>query len=206
VYKRPDQPDELKEAYNHDGVCKQLLADQKDKCYLCEMKVVTNYEVEHFIPQKVAPHLEKEWSNLLVACRYCNGKKSAAVNLLNPLTNNIEDIIRHDNDFGSKRALFTSNDPSVQTLETIKLLSSIFNGNNGLRRVREERFYEEYLQKITFFLTVVNKYLAESKQEYKEVIVEQLDMKSELLGFKYTIITTHPILNREFGTLITWNK
>jgi hypothetical protein len=206
LYKCPNRPQGLDKAYSHDEVCKQLLADQNDKCYLCEMKVVTDYEVDHFIPRSVAPHLEREWDNLLLACRYCNHKKSAMVSLLNPLITDVEDILLHTNDFGNKRVLFISSDPSARTLETIKLLSSIFNGKNRLRTIKEERFYEEYLRKITFFLTVVNRYLTAPEQQYKKVIIEQLDVKSELLAFKYAIINGHPALKQTFGAMMKWNK
>ena len=49
VYKSEKTPDRLSEVgYNCDEVKQAILIDQHDKCYLCERKVTTDYEVEHF--------------------------------------------------------------------------------------------------------------------------------------------------------------
>ena len=43
-------------------------------CSYCERR--RGLDVEHVIPRSVAQHLETEWSNLLLACRNCNSRKS----------------------------------------------------------------------------------------------------------------------------------
>lgn len=48
VYKSDKAPEKLAEAgYTCDEVKQAILNDQKDKCYLCERKVTTDYQVEH---------------------------------------------------------------------------------------------------------------------------------------------------------------
>lgn len=56
-YKHNYAPTSLAAQSKYDGqdVVDQLLADQHDKCYLCEMKVKQFYEVEHFKSQKHSP-------------------------------------------------------------------------------------------------------------------------------------------------------
>ena len=47
-YKSDKAPEKLAEAgYTCDEVKQAILNDQKDKCYLCERKVTTDYQVEH---------------------------------------------------------------------------------------------------------------------------------------------------------------
>ena len=43
-------------------------------CSYCERR--RGLDVEHVIPRSVAQDLETEWSNLLLACRNCNSRKS----------------------------------------------------------------------------------------------------------------------------------
>lgn len=207
IRKSAEKPAELSKAYNHSNVCRQIMSDQDNKCYLCEIIPLTDHRVDHFIPQEKASHLEKDWNNLLITCDYCNRKKWHIFdNILNPLIHPIEDVIYHTNDFVAKKALFIPKDHSPEVLQTTKLLSSIFNGKGPIREFREERFYENYLQKINRFLNIVNEYLSNGKPEYKEAIKEELHIKSELLGFKYVIINDVPELKKEFGALTVWNK
>ena len=69
--------------YDGEDVKKQLLEDHHEKCYICERRLVTDFEIEHFKSQDNHPELKQEWSNLFLVCSYCNGK--------NPYTNIISD-------------------------------------------------------------------------------------------------------------------
>lgn len=83
----------------------------------------------------------------------------------------------------------------------------MFNGQKMIgRNFKEERFYQEYLRKINVFLSVINQYLSGAQDKYRTVIIEQLNNKSELLGFKYDIIRKNRILNQDFGAYVVWNK
>jgi uncharacterized protein (TIGR02646 family) len=44
-------------------------------CSYCEMQVNSSLAVEHVRPKSKNPHLELEWSNLLLACPHCNPTK-----------------------------------------------------------------------------------------------------------------------------------
>lgn len=83
----------------------------------------------------------------------------------------------------------------------------LFNGQKMIgRNFKEERFYQEYLRKINVFLSVINQYLSGAQDKYRTVIIEQLNNKSELLGFKYDIIRKNRILYQDFGAYVVWNK
>ena len=86
--------------YNGEDVKRQLMEDQHEKCYICERKLTTDFEIEHFKSQNKYPDLAREWSNLFLACGYCNRKKSDSFdNNVNPLTVNIEEDIIQRIDF-----------------------------------------------------------------------------------------------------------
>jgi uncharacterized protein (TIGR02646 family) len=207
VKKSTSEPPALQRNYNHQDVCRQLLEDQNDKCYICERRVVTDYQVDHLQSQHHYPALRQEWSNLFIACSYCNGKKSDKYDtILNPSHHNIEEIIIHQNDFRTKKVLFSSADNSLEVSKTMELLSQLFNGKEDRGRDRKEkRFYEEFLWKIDLFLNEVTEYTS-GNLTYKEAIDEELREDSEWLGFKYNIIKNNRMLNEDFGHLIVWNK
>lgn len=193
--------------YNQEDVKKQLLEDQHDKCYICERRLVTDFQIEHFKSQGNYPHLKAEWTNLLLSCNYCNNKKSNKYDdLLNPLENPIEEFIIHTNDFPHKKVLFLSNRNDIETNKTIELLSLIFNGAGISRKRMEENFYEYYLSRLNSFKKLIDKFLSNPSDDYRTAIIERLQINREFLGFKYRIIKTNPILNREFGEYIKWNN
>ena len=207
VRKSKVEPENLSISYRNDNVYGELLKNQDDKCYLCERIVSTNYQIDHLKSKNNFPNLEKNWKNLFLTCDYCNQKKSNNFdNILNPEDYDIEKIIKHSNEFFNKKVIFSSGENSDEIEETIRLLSKLFNGNNGLRNKKEERFYDEFIQKFNIFLKIINDYLSISKEEYRNKIENELNIKSEFLGFKYTIIMENQTLKQDFGHLIIWNK
>ena len=211
VTKAEQAPDDLeKKGYKSDGVYKQLLFDQNDKCYICERILTTDYEEEHLHSQNNYPSSEEEWDNLFIACGYCNKKKSNRFDdILNPSKNNIEDIIRQTFVPDKKSFEFecTGDSCSNEVQSTISLLNLVFNGRSlGMRKLREERFYKYFIEKYNFFCEAIDCYLSGKKDEYRQIIEDSLNIKSEFLGFKYAIIKENAVLYKDFGHLIVWNK
>ncbi len=88
IFKHPDSPQSLErqKSWNEDDVTIQLMSDQHNKCYLCERKLVTDFQVEHLRSRAKFPELSFHWTNLICSCSYCNGKKSNVFdNILNPV-------------------------------------------------------------------------------------------------------------------------
>ena len=69
VRKRKVAPEELAtKGYTDDAVKRAILEDQDDKCYICERKVTTDYQVEHLASQNAYAAGVNEWENLYIAC------------------------------------------------------------------------------------------------------------------------------------------
>ena len=68
VYKDSNVPSSLTTttAYDGEDVKKQLLADQHDKCYLCERNRDTDFEIEHHRSEHNYPELRQNWDNLFM--------------------------------------------------------------------------------------------------------------------------------------------
>ena len=45
------------------------------KCYICESKNVSSWQIEHLIPHKEDKELKFSWDNLFLACAHCNNIK-----------------------------------------------------------------------------------------------------------------------------------
>lgn len=194
------------QAYDGQDVQRQLLNDQHRKCYICECSVEANYHIEHLNSQAN----RQDWNNLFLSCGYCNDKKLALYdNILDPVTNNIEDIIEQRLDTYSKEAEFRSENNSTEVKQTIKLLENIFNGKEhdpNFRSPHEEVFYDRVEMSINDFMRKVIDYRMNSSQTNENVVREELAIDKELLGFKYWIIRDEPALNAVFGGDIIWNK
>lgn len=73
-------PTELStKGYGANSVQAAILVDQDDKCYLCERKRSTDFQVEHLQSRENCPKKENCWDNLFIACGYCNQKKSISL-------------------------------------------------------------------------------------------------------------------------------
>ena len=66
--------------YRHPTVVSELWNMQSGKCCYCEQKIPEEGHakaVEHFAPKSVFKAQRNHWSNLLLACAQCNGRKAA---------------------------------------------------------------------------------------------------------------------------------
>ncbi|MDE7081701.1 MAG: TIGR02646 family protein [Muribaculaceae bacterium] len=210
VYKHNEAPNSLLRhiSWTEEDVINRLQADQHGKCYLCERIRFTDFQVEHLKSRSNFPALAYEWSNLFWSCSYCNAKKLASFdNILNPAQQNVEELIHQSFDFPNTKAIFsTTAESTEQSTATIKILERLFNGTNRIRTIREQRFYEYAMSKITSFQNMVTDWLNDSSKENEHAIIEELSVTSEFLGFKYWIIKSNEHLLMTFGKYIIWNK
>ena len=196
-----------KKKYDGEDVKKQILDDQNDKCYICERILTTDFEIEHLRSKNNYLDLKYDWNNLLVSCKYCNDKKSDLFdNIPNPVTNNIEDEIEQRIDFKYRKAVFKSNKNAPELCECIELLNRIYNGTGRLRKIKEERFFNELSDNLSHFCGLVKDYLESPTIENKKEIEEELSIYSESLGFKYWIIKDNPNLYSVFKSFLNWNR
>lgn len=194
-------------AYDGEDVKRQLLLDQRCKCYLCERKVSTDFQIDHLKSKQNHPELRTEWTNLLLSCSYCNPKKGNRFDgILNPIDNDVEDIIEQRINHASKAVVFKGKEESQKVKETINLLEIIFNGGGILKKVREEKLYEDVEAVLNRFNQLIDAYRYNPSKFTEEAVREELSIDKELLGFKYWIIKDNPELLTVFGNDIKWNK
>ena len=211
VFKKTTPPESLsaQKKYDSEEVKQQLIADHQGKCYLCERVLTTDFQVEHLHSQEHFPEEKYDWHNLFLSCSYCNGKKSNLFDdILNPAQEPIESLITQELDYLNKKAVFKQvNTPaSTEVQQTLSLLERIFNGTHKMRKIKEERFFEDFLSKMNAFQKAINNFLMVDNDQTRLVLQEELTINREFLGFKYWIIQSNPKLFCEFAQDITWNK
>lgn len=207
--KREEAPTALAvKGYECDEVKEAILADQHDKCYLCERRLSTDYEVEHLVSRNGDESKTNEWHNLFIACGYCNARKSNNFDdIPSPDSLPIEDIISQSIDTKGKKAVFAycGNDASVARL--IVLLERLYNGRSGKgRTLMEKRFWNDTSSDWLGFLNRLRDYLCNPTDANRTIVAHDLDVSSTALGFKYSYIKSHAQLWKAFADNCKWNR
>ena len=211
VHKSDTVPESLSrtKAYDGEDVKIQLYADQLDKCYICERVRDTDTHIEHCVSRKGNAGLVQEWDNLFLSCSYCNGKKlNHFDNILNPAECNIEDEIQQAVTYlgGQVTFVFTPMVVSDAHDETVRLLSLVHNGKDGVRKIKEKKFLNCVMSSINSFNKSVFKYLQDPTSDNEDEVRGHLTIDKEYLGLKYWIVKNNPALYNKFATDIVWNK
>jgi hypothetical protein len=143
---------------------------------------------------------------LFLSCQYCNGRKPNEFDILDPINDNIEDIISHRISWTTKSATFTSAEVGLQEDYTVRLLDRLFNGKDGIRDIKGEILYKDMEREILFFMELLNTYKNEPTAGNKKRVVDSLLITKEFLAFKYHVIKDHVIFYDEFKDFMVWNK
>ena len=129
--------------YNSEDVIFQLKQDFHSKCYLCELKNLTDIEVEHLLPHYNRRIKERvfDWNNLFYACPHCNSIKNNSIydeKILDCCKVDPECLLDHI--YQNGKVHVRAHDPSTQdetVLRTAELLENCFEKNNtGIRIVQ----------------------------------------------------------------------
>ena len=75
-----------------------------------------------------------------------------------------------------------------------------------MRKIKEARFFEDFLSKMNAFQKAINNFLVADNKQTRLALQEELATDREFLGFKYWIIQSNPKLLCEFAKDIIWNK
>jgi hypothetical protein len=211
IRKSPVTPSSLLVAncndYSGQDVQEALVADHHQKCYLCEQKTTKSFQVEHLKAKADGfyPELKYTWSNLFLCCPYCNGRKPNDFDLLNPIADNIEDIIYHRLDLSTKSATITSLRDGLEEDYTVCLLDRLFNGRNNLRDIKGKILFDDIEREIVFFMKILNDYKDSDTPENKQKVIDSLLITKEFLAFKYWIIKDNAFYE-DFKDHMIWNK
>lgn len=165
------------------------------KCYICENKAVTSYQIEHLTAHQQDKDLMYDWNNLLLSCAHCNNTKG---NRFEPIIDctkeNVEQMIafRKRGYFGTDEELvFEKLDTGEKTINTVKLLQEVYYGTTVQKKMEAKILRRTLRKELMVFKEYVRDYYEaedEDKEDLKCQIKQQLSDSSPFAAFKRWLI------------------
>lgn len=184
-------------SYNTENVNAALKEVFYGKCYICENKEATSYQIEHLQPHRGEKELKYDWKNLFWVCAHCNNIKLDEYEpILDCTKEDVERIIafRKKGYFGTEEKLefipLIENNESVQN--TVALLKAVYYGTTSQKKI-EARILRKNLRKsLSRFKEYVREYQEAEDEEEKEdigiLLRRELKSSSAFTAFKRWLI------------------
>lgn len=183
-------------SYCREDVVIQLREDSCDKCYLCELKNLSDPEVEHLRSHdnRRRKELVFDWNNLFYACRHCNLVKTADKyydKILDCCAMDPESVLEHVYMDGHVEIHSKSDDEKARM--TADLIQNCFElKNSGIRVAACQYRVHELAESMGVFYKVLNKYKENPEvQRYRRSLHGMLNRSSKFAAFKRTYIKKH---------------
>ncbi len=129
--------------YNKPDVVERLITDFDNKCYLCELKPLMDYQIEHLNSHYNGKNrdLKFDWNNLFLSCPHCNKEKNKReydTGIIDCCKVDPEELIKFG--FNNEQVVL---EPAAELDEnvrkTIKLLDEIYNDSHAGMKVYESK-------------------------------------------------------------------
>ena len=182
--------------YNLPDVIEQLRTDFCDKCYICELKSLTDPEVEHLIPHEGSRHLDLkfDWQNLFWSCRHCNSiknQKKYAGKIMNCCQVDPENhlIFRYQTEDSIE---VTPLDEDELSIMTAQLIYETFNlKNTGIRIAASQARIDALKTAMLIFFKELHRYQKSKTAHQEKRLLSLLRRESAFAGFKRSYIRDH---------------
>lgn len=169
-----------------------------NKCYICENKNATEWEVEHLIPPAGNLDLKFEWKNLFWSCGHCNHIKG---NKFTPILDctkvDVDEIIsfRKIGYFGIDEFLNFEKVDSVEDNEQIQmtcaLLKRVYYGETLQEKSSAKILRHEVQAELSQFKNYIREYIEAAGEDKKDLFVaicNQRKSNSKFAAFKRWIV------------------
>lgn len=159
--------------YNTENVNAALIEAFHGKCYICENKAATSYQIEHLIPYRGNQNLKYDWQNLFWSCAHCNNIKLDKYEpILDCTKENVEKLIafRKKGYFGTDEILefipLVEDNEAVEN--TIALLEDAYYGTTPQKKFEARVIRKELRRELSEFKEYVREYQEAENEEEKE--------------------------------------
>lgn len=174
-------------SYSCPDVIELLQNDFKDKCYLCELKGLTDPEVEHLLPHEKGKYLDRkfDWENLFWSCRHCNSIKNQK-----KFSQNIIDCCKVDPKFHLEhryvggKVQITNKDSCTPSINTAKLIEECFEKRNtGIRIAASKARVAKLEVVLNAFFENLTQYQKDESTFTQNKIISMLDNGAAFASF-----------------------
>ena len=182
-------------SYNTPEVNAALREMFHGKCYICENKQITSYQIEHLVSHRGNADLKYDWNNLFLACAHCNNTK---LDIYEPIIDctkdNVEALIafRRTGYFGTdEKLLFEKLDDRIEVENTIKLLQEVYYGSTPQKKMESTILRRMLRKELSAFKEYVREYHEaedEEKEDLKYLLQKELRDSSPFAAFKRWLI------------------
>lgn len=183
-------------SYSEPDVIEQLKKDFYDKCYICELKNLSDPEVEHLRPHYNRKIRERvfDWNNLFYVCPHCNlVKKSSKYNekILDCCVIDPENVLLHVFYDGHVKIHSKSEEEKAQT--TADLIENCFEKRDtGIRVAACQHRIRELSNTMNLFYKILKRYKERPDEiRYQRSLKQMLSRESQFAAFKRNYIREH---------------
>lgn len=182
-------------SYNTTEVNAALREMFHGKCYICENKQITSYQIEHLVSHRGNADLKYDWNNLFLACAHCNNTKLDKYEpIIDCTKENVEALIafRRTGYFGTdEKLLFEKLDDRIEVENTIKLLQEVYYGSTPQKKMESTILRRMLRKELSAFKEYVREYHEaedEEKEDLKYLLQKELRDSSPFAAFKRWLI------------------
>ena len=182
-------------SYNTPEVNAALKEMFHGKCYICENKQITSYQIEHLIPHHGNIELKYDWNNFFLACAHCNNIKLDKFDpIIDCTKENVEERIafRKEGYFGrDEKLIFEKLDLKIETQNTVKLLQEVYYGSTPQKKMEAKILRKILRKELSEFKEYVREYREaedEERDDLKYLLWKQLSDSSPFAAFKRWLI------------------
>lgn len=187
---------EKNSTYNTPEVNRALKEIFHGKCYICENKECTSFQIEHLIPHRGDMELKYDWNNLFWACSHCNNTKLGKYDpVIDCTKENVEELIafRKEGYFGTEERLvfdlLAVGRKDVQN--TKKLLEEVYYGTTPQKKMEAKILRKTLREELSKFKEYVREYQEaedEDKEDLECLLKRELGDSSPFAAFKRWLI------------------
>ena len=185
-------------SYASEDVISQLKKDFHSKCYLCELKDLTDIEVEHLLPHYNRKIKERvfDWNNLFYACPHCNSIKNDRIydeKIIDCCKVDPESLLDHIYQEGKVNV--RPHDPDTQdekVLMTAALLENCFEkSNTGIRIFQCQERVNRLVETMNALYKTLEALKKPTSKQYLRALKGMLSREYKFSGFTRYYVRSH---------------
>lgn len=166
-------------SYNAPEVVEALREMFHEKCYICESKHVTSYNIEHLTPHQGNANYKYDWDNLFLSCSHCNNTKTSKyISILDCSRVDVDRCISFhflDSLQNENEILIEALDEAIETQNTCKLLMEVYYGRTPQKKIEARIIRCELRRQLLAFRLLFVNILKWKKEKIKRIYIAGSD-------------------------------